>query len=212
VNVLVPQILNQGHARSLVLDHKFISVAGFAPAAMQLDDLAPQIGIFKPFTKNVQHPDGLSPDLEHHAGRIAGKLLAAHGGLPTYHDPVLWCPPGRLIVKLNPVPFDEAAALRDRLLLVLRCEVQRSHGPLELVQDLARLALGVQELAEPTQMIAPWAERDAEVGLSDRWQIEVRPALLFEQMTDKIVQVQALHNHDDGVLGLVIETAEQRVG
>ena len=38
--------------------HKFISVAGFAPASMQLDDLAPQIRIFRPFTKNVQHPGG----------------------------------------------------------------------------------------------------------------------------------------------------------
>src|SRR5262249_9689727 len=63
-----------------------------------------------------------------------------------------------------------------------------------------------------TQMISPWAEWDAEVGLSDRRQIEVRPALLFQQMADRIVQVKALHNHDDGVLGLVIETAEQRVG
>src|SRR5881227_3309941 len=112
-------------------------------AAMQLDDLAPQIRIFKPFTKNVQHPGSLSPDLQHHAGRIAGKLLAAQGGIPAYDDPVVRCPARRLIVKLKPVPFDEVATLRDRLLLVLRCEVQRSHGPLELVQDLARLPLGV---------------------------------------------------------------------
>src|SRR5262249_38127059 len=111
---LVPQILNQGHARSLVLDHKFISVAGFAPAPMQLDDLAPQIGIFKPFTKNVQHPGGFSPDLQHHAGRIAGKLLAAHGGIPASDDPVFWCPAPRRRVKLKPVPFEEVAPLRDR--------------------------------------------------------------------------------------------------
>jgi hypothetical protein len=70
----------------------------------------------------------------------------------------------------------------------------------------------VQKVAGPAEVISRWAERDAEFGLSDRWQIEVRPALLFQQMADKIVQVKALHNHDDGILGLVIETAEQRPG
>src|SRR5262249_61967326 len=92
---------------------------------------------------------------------------------------IMLCPPRRLLDILNPAPFDDVADHRDLLLLVLRCEVQRSHGPLELVQDLARLALGVQEVANPTQVISRWAERDAEFGLRDRGQIEVRPATLF---------------------------------
>jgi hypothetical protein len=34
---------------------------------------------------------------------------------------------------------------------------------------------------------------------------------LLQQMADKIVHVQALHDHDDGVLALVVQTAKQRV-
>ena len=46
----------------------------------------------------------------------------------------------------------------------------------------------------------------------NRRQIEVRPAVLLQQMANEIVDMEALHDHDDGVLGLVVETGEQRVG
>ena len=48
-------------------------------------------------------------------------------------------------------------------------------------------------------------------AFGNRRQIEVRPAVLLQQMADKIVHVQALHDHDDGVLALVVQTAKQRV-
>ena len=84
--------------------------------------LVPQI-LFQTVTDDIQHVCSFTPDLEHHAGRIAGKLFAAHGGIPAYDNAVVWCPRRRLIVKLEPVPFDKVATLRDRRLLVLRCEV-----------------------------------------------------------------------------------------
>jgi hypothetical protein len=37
-------------------------------------------------------------------------------------------------------------------------------------------------------------------------------AAVLEKVTDEVVDVQALHAHDDGVLGLVVEAGQQRVG
>src|SRR6516164_4076555 len=45
----------------------------------------------------------------------------------------------------------------------------------------------------------------------NRRQIEVRPAFLLKKMTNKVTQVQPLHDYDDGVVGLVVQAAEQRV-
>jgi hypothetical protein len=53
MNVFVPQVLDQGHARALVLDKERVVVTNRAPAAMKLNELALEMWIL-----------GLS-DLEH---------------------------------------------------------------------------------------------------------------------------------------------------
>src|SRR4051812_12395271 len=45
----------------------------------------------------------------------------------------------------------------------------------------------------------------------DRREVKVFPAALFQKMTHKIIDVEPLHDEDDGVLGLVVEPAEQCV-
>jgi hypothetical protein len=45
-------------------------------------------------------------------------------------------------------------------LLVLGCEVQRPHGLLELVQNFARLPLGVQEVADLREALLPGLPKD----------------------------------------------------
>ena len=49
------------------------------------------------------------------------------------------------------------------------------------------------------------------LGLGNRGQVEVGPATLFQQVTDQVVRVQALHDDHDGVGNLVVEAREQGV-
>ena len=37
-------------------------------------------------------------------------------------------------------------------------------------------------------------------------------AAVLEKMTDEVVDMEPLHDHDDGILGLVVEAGQQRVG
>ena len=87
-NILLLQVLNQGHAGAFVLDQKRIVAAGDAPAAVQLDHLAPAIGIFQPLVNDIQHVGRLIPDLEHYARRIAGEVFAAHRRIPAHNDTI----------------------------------------------------------------------------------------------------------------------------
>src|SRR5262249_61586706 len=68
VNMFPLQVLDQRHAGSLVLDHKFASVAGVTPFAVHLDDLALEIRIVKTITDHFQHVGCFALNLEHNAG------------------------------------------------------------------------------------------------------------------------------------------------
>jgi hypothetical protein len=63
VNVFFLQILDQGHAGAFVLDHKRVIIVYMAPTLMELDDPAPEIWIFEPLTKDIQHVGCLSSHL-----------------------------------------------------------------------------------------------------------------------------------------------------
>src|SRR5215204_1242025 len=61
------------------------------------------------------------------ANRIVRQLLRFGGGVPALHDPVVEPLRRKVVVGRKPPPFNEVAARRDRLLLVLRREGRRSH-------------------------------------------------------------------------------------
>src|SRR5215472_5310157 len=69
----------------------------------------------------------------------------------------------------------------------------------------------MQQVAGATQMEASRTNWNLMFCFCNRWQIEVCPAFLLKEMTNKVVQVQALHDHDDGVVNLIVQTAEQCV-
>jgi hypothetical protein len=86
---------------------------------VHLDDLCVSDRIFQAVTDNLEHIGRLTLNLQHHTGRVAGKLLAAHGGIPADDNPVTRLPRGRVIIDLEPIPFNEIAALGYRLDLVI---------------------------------------------------------------------------------------------
>ena len=61
-------------------------------------------------------------------------------------------------------------------------------------------------------MRAPRAEGNEVFRFRNRRQIEVRPATLLQKVADQSVKMQMRHDDDDGILGLGVETGEQRVG
>src|SRR6516165_7161029 len=69
----------------------------------------------------------------------------------------------------------------------------------------------MQEVAGATKMEASLTNWNLVLRFCNRWQIEVCPAFLLKKMTNKVTQVQPLHDYDDGVGGLVVQAAEQRV-
>jgi hypothetical protein len=80
-----------------------------------------------------------------------------------------------------------------------------------LIKNRARFALGMQHVTWLTPMPKCWTNWDLMFRFSNRRQIKVRPAVLLQEMTDKVVGMQPLHDHDDGVVDLVVQAAEQRV-
>ena len=71
------KILNQAHARSLVLDQQIASIAGVPPTLIDLDDFTTQVGIFQLLADHVQQEKPAAPDLDYHADRIAAQILGA---------------------------------------------------------------------------------------------------------------------------------------
>ena len=48
------EVLDQAHARTLILDQQSVAVGIIAPAAMEIDDFPPEIRVIEPFTHNIQ--------------------------------------------------------------------------------------------------------------------------------------------------------------
>src|SRR4029077_11654847 len=70
----------------------------------------------------------------------------------------------------------------------------------------------MQQVTGTTQMEASLTKWNLMFCFGNRRQIEVGPAFLLKKMTNKVVQVQALHHHNDGVVNLIVQGTEQRVG
>jgi hypothetical protein len=63
----------------------------------------------------------------------------------------------------------------------------------------------VQKVANATQVLLVLADLDAFVGLGDCRQVQVDPAPALENMASEVIDVQTLHDEDDGAAALVIQ-------
>ena len=63
----------------------------------------------------------------------------------------------------------------------------------------------MQDVSDPSRHDLAAAQGDDGVVYGNRGQVEVLPAALNKQVTGQIVFVQALHDHDNGAMLLVVE-------
>jgi hypothetical protein len=60
-------------------------------------------------------------------------------------------------------------------------------------------------------MVATGPQRDRLIHLCDGGQIEMVEAAVLEKVADEIVDMQALHDDHDRILGLVVEPGQERI-
>jgi hypothetical protein len=65
----------------------------------------------------------------------------------------------------------------------------------------------MQRLTSSAAMVPCRPERDDLLSFSDGRQVKLAPPSLLEQMSYEIVDMQALHDHDNGILGLAVEAS-----
>ncbi len=88
------------------------------------------------------------------ADRVARELARGRGRIPALHDDGARASARLVGEEAEPVPLDHVAAERHRRLLVLGREVWRAHLGFEPFEDVERLALGMQDVADGSAMDA----------------------------------------------------------
>ena len=117
-----------------------------------------------------------------------------------------------MVIVSEPVSPNEIAFERNRPLLILGRELQAADLRLDAVESIFALALRMQDVADPSFHHPAAAEGNDGVVHGNCRQVEVLPTTLTKQMTGKVVLVQALHDHDDGAVLLVVEARHQGAG
>ena len=150
-----PEVLQQCHAGARVLDQ---DSAGLM-LRRQAGNLAPKVGVLEARAEHVDEVVVPFDDLPGGADRIVVGLARHRGDVPTLdaaHGGAL----GQLVIVAEPVAPNEIALERDGPLLVLSRELQAADLRLDPVQRLLALALRVQEVADPSDLLPVAAERE----------------------------------------------------
>jgi hypothetical protein len=119
-----------------------------------------------------------------------------------------------LAIALEPFGFHHAAAQRRRRLLILSGEVVFADGPADVLQDIERLTIAVQRLAQTAGKTSRSPDRLDPVhlvGFGDRRKAQNFPGLQRKDVADEVGLVQPLHDNDNSAAALVVEPAVQGV-
>jgi hypothetical protein len=99
-------------------------------------------------------------------------------------------------------------------LLILAGKVVFAHGAADTVEDFGRLPVGVQRLAAATREASRSQDRVDLVhlvGFGDRRKADDIPLLLPEDVADKVVLVQTLHDNHYHAATFVVQPAVEGV-
>jgi hypothetical protein len=94
----------------------------------------------------------------------------------------------------------------DRALLVLGLEEIRTYLLPGRFQVLSALPGFVQDLALGAVVVSVIADLVAAIFLGNHRDVEVLPVPGLQQMTDEIILMEPLHDHDDHTVVSVVET------
>ncbi len=176
---LAPEVLNEGGARALVLDHHVVCIMPLP----RLDNPALQAGVVELLADNVDEVEIRLADKPGGADAKVVEFARLGCRIPGLDDAVIRASVGQLVVELEPIPLDEVAALGDGGLLVLGLVKVRTKIDLGLFQHALRLALRVEQVAGGTAVKAPRADLHPLGPRRYGWQVQVRPVLLRQDRT-----------------------------
>jgi hypothetical protein len=69
----------------------------------------------------------------------------------------------------------------------------------------------MEQVSRPSKVKAFRPNRDALLDFGNSGQVQVLPTLLLEQVSDEIIDVEALHNDDDRVGDFIIQAGQKRI-
>jgi hypothetical protein len=78
-DIVAPEVLNQRHARSLVLDQQCVIVCRVPPLAMQLNHLALEVRIFQALAEDIE----TCPEADKRIAMLTAKFKLLDGGIPS---------------------------------------------------------------------------------------------------------------------------------
>src|SRR5215467_4616159 len=139
------------------------------------------------------------------ADRKVGSLRGLHGSVPADDDHVVGSLVRWALVIFEPFPFDQVALRRDRLLQILSRKLYRSHCRLQPSQDFPWFPAGIEQITWLASFELSVSQGNSLSGFSNRRDIEVVPATFLQQDADKVIDVEALHDHNDRVFAFEIE-------
>src|SRR6516162_10217792 len=148
------------------------------------------------------------------ADAVIAELGCLVRGVPALHDLVKTIGALAGIVKSQPSCSYHCTAERDGVLLILAGEDIFSDRVADVRQRGQRLTFRMQSLATLAreEMSTEWALDDVcFVFFGDSGKRQNLPCLLFENVTDEIVLMQALHDNNDAASGFIVEPTEQRM-
>jgi len=77
MDIVAPEVLNQRHARSLVLDQQCVIVCRVPPLAMQLNHLALEVRIFQALAEDIE----TCPEADKRIAMLTAKFKLLDGGI-----------------------------------------------------------------------------------------------------------------------------------
>ena len=174
----------------------------------QLSRSAFQVGIIETLPINIQQIIILVSNAPGSADAVIAELICLIRGVLALNNLVKVTRAFAGIVKPKPSCSHHRSAKRGRALLILAGEDVFSDCLADVRQRGQRLTFRMQSLANLAR-----EEMSAERALDDVRFVFVRdcgkrqnlPFLLFENVTDEIVLMQALHDNNDAASGFIVE-------
>ena len=189
VDRLFAQALDEATTDRRILDKQ----RGPAVTFLDLHDLALEGPKREPSAHDLENVKDLLSSQQNDTSGVVASFGFAQRDVPAHYEYV-----ARLVangvIGCQPLPLDDRAARRNRVLLVLGREGDWSHLTLEFQQYLGGLVLRMKKLAFKSLFDASVTEVMGFVALCDgRKAQHVEPAL-FPQITCQVVLVHPLHH------------------
>src|SRR5580658_7557192 len=206
---LLDELLDQLRAGSFALDQD----GGSSEQSVLLSRGPLEVGVAELLAEHVEQIEVLLPEPPSGADGIIRELGGLVRGIPALNDLLEFTIERLRIVTPEPLRAHHAATGGRGRLLVLAGEVVGSDRLPDGFERRQGFPFRMERLAGLPTIDATTEYRLDDVGFvdfGDGGEGENLPALLTYQVSDEVIFVESLHDHDDHTRGFVIQTGKQR--